>query len=56
MLTDNNVNYLKMPFRLSIIDLKNQSLLQALPYFSDLYLPQSSRSRKLWRKCSSSFT
>ena len=41
-----SVNYLKISFRLWIINLKKQSLPQALRYFSVLYLPDGSCSRK----------
>ena len=48
-----SVNYLKISFRLWIINLKKQSLPQALRYFSVLYLPDGSCSRKSLMKCSS---
>ena len=46
MLTESSVNYSKLTFRLWIINLKKQSLPQALRYLSVLYLLDGSFSRK----------
>ena len=50
-----SVNYLKISFRLWIINLKKQSLPHALRYLSVLYLPDGSCSRNSLMKCSSSW-